>query len=70
MEQSLTLEDGGILLIGGAYESTVVLSRADRSGAGVLSRRTWKPRIVWHAAWAVIGIRCLWNGGGRLLGLR
>ncbi len=58
-----------LLLIGGAYDSTINLSRADGSDAERLARRTWVPRIVWHALWAAIAVVCLWNGGGRLLGL-
>jgi hypothetical protein len=59
-----------LLLIGGAYESTVGLSRAEGSDAAALAALTWIPRIVWHALWAAIGIVCLWIGGGLLLGLR
>lgn len=57
------------MLIGGALDSTVRLSRGEGSDAHVLSIRTWVPRIVWHALWAAIAVVCLWNGGGRLLGL-
>jgi hypothetical protein len=72
---SLALQSGvavalvWMLLLGGAYESSIVLSREDTSDAANLAQRTWIPRIVWHAAWAVIGVVCLWNGGGWLLGL-
>lgn len=55
------------LLIGGALDSTIWLSRAKQSDAGVLATRTWIPPIVWHAIWAVIGIVCLWKGGRALL---
>jgi hypothetical protein len=56
-----------LLLIGGAYDS-VRLSWGPGSDALALSRLTWIPRIVWHALWAVIGVVCLWKGGGWLLG--
>ncbi len=55
------------MLIGGALDSTVRLSRGQGSDAYWLARRTLVPRIVWHAIWAVIAIVCLWKGGRALL---
>ena len=57
------------MLIGGALDSTIFLSRAAGSDAGILARRTWIPAIVWHAIWAAIGIVCLWKGGRALLAI-
>jgi hypothetical protein len=57
------------MLIGGAYYASIGLSRGDGSDAASLASRTLVPRIVWHALWAVIGVVCLWKGGGWLLGL-
>lgn len=55
------------MLIGGAYYSTIELSRGDGSDAHVLAARTLVPRIVWHAIWAVIGVVCLWKGARAIL---
>lgn len=55
------------MLIGGAIDATVWLSRADGSDAAMLARRTWVPRIVWHGLWAAIAIVSLWKGGKALL---
>jgi peptidase M50B-like protein len=57
------------MLIGGAFYASIGLSRDDGSDAASLASRTLVPRIVWHAGWAVIGLVCLWKGGGWLLGL-
>jgi hypothetical protein len=56
-----------LLLIGGAQDS-IRLSWGPGSDAQALAAQTWIPRIVWHALWAVIGVVCLWKGGGWLLG--
>ncbi|TWF80692.1 peptidase M50B-like protein [Pseudonocardia hierapolitana] len=55
------------MLIGGVYYSTIALSRGDRSDAHLLASRTLIPRIVWHAAWAAIGIACLVAGARHML---
>lgn len=56
-----------LMLIGGAYYSSIGLSRGDGSDAAALAGMTLVPRLVWHAVWAVIGIVCLWKGGVLLL---
>ena len=56
-------------LIGGAYWSSIGLSRGEGSDAQVLASNTLVPRVVWHAIWALIGVICLWNGGRALLAL-
>lgn len=55
------------MLIGGAYYSTIALSRGDGSDAQILASRTLIPRVVWHAAWAAIGVACLVAGAGHML---
>jgi Peptidase M50B-like len=56
------------MLLGGAYDNVMTFVHGAQD-AVILSQRTWIPRVVWHALWAVIGVVCLWKGGRALLAL-
>jgi hypothetical protein len=55
------------LLIGGAWDCWQVFSGGGSSDGEKLAKRTHLPAGVWHAAWLLISLACLWKGGRALL---
>ncbi|MCD2195035.1 M50 family metallopeptidase [Actinomycetospora endophytica] len=54
------------LLLGGV-RSTVRMGRSSDSDAGVMSRLTLIPPIIWQAFWVTVALVCLYAGGRLLL---
>jgi hypothetical protein len=57
-----------LMLLGGAAQS-IWLSRADKSDAYWLARRTLLPRVFWHLLWLAVGVACLYKGARLMLGI-
>lgn len=59
-----------LLLLGGLTSAIGIPRASNDSDVAKLTRDTLIiPRILWHAAFTVIAVVCLWTGGRALLGL-